>query len=844
MKKRITILKTMLLAILMMVGSGSASATTPYLMSSGNYSEGFADIANWTDNFAAGTGASSWGSVAINASGTLGDGAKITTSTATFKTTTSGGVQKGTTNIYLLSTSTANSCAIDLMLDFTGRNAGTISFDVATVFNSTGNRDSKLKLFYSTDGATFTELTGTNLPFTARNNIALSASITTIALPTSFNNSATARLRFYEYSTTLGGTPTGSQPKISIDNISITSTTSSTSDLTVTPSTLSAFAYNFGSGPSAEQSFTVSGANLTNDVSVALPTNYDISTGTGASFVAASVAIPITFATANAGNTTIYTRLKTGLAVGAYNEDISITSTGATAKTVACTGSVACVASGLAFGVTTVNKSAGNAAFTEVATSSNAADITYSSSVEAVATVNVSTGEVTILTAGSTVITATQGAGSGYCATTDTYTLDVAPVDPTISVVETSIPAMVAVVGSTDAETITVSGLNLTTNISVALSGANADQFSLSTETVTQTGGTAPSTVVTITYTPTAQASHVATVTLTSGTATPVVFNLTASATWAPLTTPVATGGTGISQTGFTANWDTVVGATSYDVDVYTKTGGTAATVTEGFDAGSTTPTDWTFTSIGATYTSAGNFGALSPSIKFDATADAVLTPVLPSAATELSFWMKGQTSTGSSLLVEGYNGVSWVQIDNIVTPSNTATTYIYTSSTTPALSSNTTQFRFTYTKALSNIAFDDVSCKYGTAAVKTSVAGYPMSGITENSKAVTGLTAGTNYYYTVTAENTNVTSLVSEEMLVPTSAVTGLDNVSTTLSVSAKNGKIMLNAAAGEIVNIYNAIGQQLLSKLAVDGLNTIAVPAHGVVIVKVGNRVAKVIM
>ncbi|MEI8084656.1 MAG: lamin tail domain-containing protein [Paludibacter sp.] len=63
-------------------------------------------------------------------------------------------------------------------------------------------------------------------------------------------------------------------------------------------------------------------------------------------------------------------------------------------------------------------------------------------------------------------------------------------------------------------------------------------------------------------------------------------------------------------------------------------------------------------------------------------------------------------------------------------------------------------------------------------------------------------------------------------------------------LSISTLNGKIQLNASAGETVNIYNAIGQQLLSKVAVEGLNTIAVTARGVVIVKVGNRVAKVIL
>lgn len=204
---------------------------TPYVMSGGDYSETFTNIAiltNWPNGFN-GTDCQEWSSVAINATGSIGDGVKVTTASAVFSTSTTGGVQRGSSNLYMLSTSTTNSCAIDLLLDFTGRTAGTISFDVAEVNNSTGNRDSKLKVFYSTNGTTFTELTGTNLPFTARNNVSSSASITSIVLPSSFDNSSTARLRFYEYSTATGGTtPTGSQPKISIDNVAVTSTASCT----------------------------------------------------------------------------------------------------------------------------------------------------------------------------------------------------------------------------------------------------------------------------------------------------------------------------------------------------------------------------------------------------------------------------------------------------------------------------------------------------------------------------------------------------------------------------------------------------------------------------------------
>jgi hypothetical protein len=208
---------------------------TYYTMSSGNKTWDFADIANWTGNFAAGTDAANWGSVAINTSGTVGDGVKISTSTAAFSTGTSGGVQKGTGNVYLLSSGTANSCAIDLYLNFSGRRAGTVSFDVATVFNTTGNRDSQLKLFYTLNGTTFTEITGTGLPYTARNNVAGSASVT-VTLPSALDNNASVRLRFYENSTATGGTsPNGSQPKISIDNVAVTSTSSASAPTVTTP---------------------------------------------------------------------------------------------------------------------------------------------------------------------------------------------------------------------------------------------------------------------------------------------------------------------------------------------------------------------------------------------------------------------------------------------------------------------------------------------------------------------------------------------------------------------------------------------------------------------------------
>ena len=112
-----------------------------------------------------------------------------------------------------------------------------------------------------------------------------------------------------------------------------------TSLLTISPTTLSGFTYVATNGPSAEQSFNVSGSSLTDNIVLTPPVDYEISKGTGAAFVALN---PITL-TQSGGivtATTIYSRLKQGLVAGNYNENITVSSVGANTGIVACNGTV------------------------------------------------------------------------------------------------------------------------------------------------------------------------------------------------------------------------------------------------------------------------------------------------------------------------------------------------------------------------------------------------------------------------------------------------------------------------------------------------------------------------
>jgi hypothetical protein len=121
-----------------------------------------------------------------------------------------------------------------------------------------------------------------------------------------------------------------------LDDVSITSL-GPVPTITLGPTTLSGFTYVFGSGPSAEQSFLASGTNLTGNITLNAPTNYEISTTSGSGF---SNTITLIQSAGNVANTTVYVRLKSGLTVNAYNESVTATSSGATNKTVAITGTV------------------------------------------------------------------------------------------------------------------------------------------------------------------------------------------------------------------------------------------------------------------------------------------------------------------------------------------------------------------------------------------------------------------------------------------------------------------------------------------------------------------------
>ena len=124
-----------------------------------------------------------------------------------------------------------------------------------------------------------------------------------------------------------------------VDDIMLVGQTSETV-VTVTPLALTGFNYTVGDGPSAEQSFTVTGLNLSGSITITGASDFEISLDSGDDFNAQTT-LTLTPLDGNVEETTVYVRMKAGLAVGNYNnENIIVTCADVDNINVTCSGSV------------------------------------------------------------------------------------------------------------------------------------------------------------------------------------------------------------------------------------------------------------------------------------------------------------------------------------------------------------------------------------------------------------------------------------------------------------------------------------------------------------------------
>lgn len=360
---------------------------------------------------------------------------------------------------------------------------------------------------------------------------------------------------------------------------------------------------------------------------------------------------------------------------------------------------------------------------------------------------------------------------------------------PTIIATPYSLDVFNATDMNSVSQKITVGGANLTTDISLGITGTDAQYFSVTPSTLSQSTGNVADTEVTVTYAPTVAGSHTATLTLSSEGATSVTYDLKGTATMPILATAVVTDATQITKNSFTANWNAVANATSYELSVF-KVSGTPEVVclneefndcagtggnTGGWSgsiasADITGLTDWTFNSC----------KAADKCIKAGASSaqGSITTPALAglNGSATLTFRAGAWGGDATELLVS-ISGGGTLSVSSVILLDSEFSTY------TVEISNGTANSKIEFKgKQPSKARFflDDVKVASG-GSVSTPIEGSPFT-VTTNAMDVTGLEEGTTYAYSVVAKATGyIDSESSKIIMVNTTSVpvdTNLGNI------------------------------------------------------------------
>ncbi len=408
----------------------------------------------------------------------------------------------------------------------------------------------------------------------------------------------------------------------------------------------------------------------------------------------------------------------------------------------------------------------------------------------------------------------------------------------------------VTVSTQSSSQTFDLSGSNLTGSPGDITVSAPSTDFEVSndnstwgpTTTIAYATATLTATPVYVRFTPQSVGLKSGDITIAGGGANTTVAVSGTGVTAAPPAAPVATAATGVSSTGFTANWNAVSGATGYYLDVYTISGSNTTDTVAG----------WYFPINNSTSLIAGvgnvNNAGIQTVSQFGA--GSLTYPSGPSGATgspnpysvstntwdngaDSKYWQIDVNTTGVSNVklssLQGSSGTgprdfkvqykigaagTWtdiaggtVTLTTAVIAGNLSTWGAISDLSLPADADNQPLVSIRWLQTSNTSVNNSTVASGGTSRISAiyilgDVGGSTTTYIHQNlsvgnvlSYDVTGISPNTTYYYVVRAENGAGTSSKSNEISVVTPA-TSVPEISTTVLTSF--GNVCINTTAG----------------------------------------------
>ena len=369
-----------------------------------------------------------------------------------------------------------------------------------------------------------------------------------------------------------------------------------------------------------------------------------------------------------------------------------------------------------------------------------------------------------------------------------------------------------------------VKAANLTGNLSLAITGTDQTYFSLSASTITKAEAEAGY-KLTINCTPQKLGTVNADLTIGGGGITANTIHLKATSS----DSFMVTAATGITPTGFTANWTPSANATGYLLNVYSYkvTGTQSRTILEeDFDE---LPASWTVTGF-SEINPASNLRMASGSTNCTLTSPAIDL----SENTVLTVRAKRYSSdTDATIRVD-------VNSDSLTT-FTTGIDYVDFTAPIPETGTGST-LKFTVLKN-KRVYLDYVKvATEGGVETPVSVTGYPKQVGNVLTYLVTGLQSDSTYYYTVTPQGNG--ALISGEIQAKTSTSTGVNSTAdlTELIIYfADNTLYISNLEKESRVILYTVLGSKVMEVKTLTDQVSLPFDYKGIYILQVvtGNKI-----
>jgi len=303
----------------------------------------------------------------------------------------------------------------------------------------------------------------------------------------------------------------------------------------------------------------------------------------------------------------------------------------------------------------------------------------------------------------------------------------------------------------------------------------------------------------------------------------------------------------GIETHAFTARWEPLEGAESYELSVYAKDYVVPVHDLVDFSANPLAPEGW-YVSSSSTSGVAGTFGAARPSLRMLSDNDLISSPVYEFDINEFSFWCGASKDIDGTLQVEVLRNDNWSTLATIDLGSGfSAHTVSFTSGSIPAVPTGVRSVRLTFKRTAGTLYIDDVDIAYNGSSVPVYANGFDHLDVgTATEKRVDGLTGSTQYFYTVTAHKEGLSSVESDEIALMTRASTGIETATSGALSFSRHGQTLFvgNPTDGATTLTVYDLNGRLLRSCPLPARATLQVPLgeKGVYVVRAAGRTCKI--